>query len=553
MNNLGGPSLSHPNNSMFHKNLPTIWRVLLVTGLSLVVLTVLTLVVRGLPGNPSSAELGTAAWSYNGPLELSPERGRLALTYSLIENHSLIFDVAVARLALPDLAINKAGEYVSLFAPAVSFIVAPGYLLGKMLGAAQVGAYAVIALFAVLNGWLLFAIARRLGAGTWAATVGALTFLFATPAFPYATTLYQHHISVFLLLLSMWILLSFRNIWTLVFVWFTCALAVVVDNPNLFLMFPVGVFALLRLWELLTEAKSLKVGRIVLSGLTTVGFVIPFVLFGWYNFLAYGDPFQLPGTLEGVSEIGSDGRPVSENTYEKSVLTPEQLSERSQAETSEKTAVSFFKTRNLYNGFYIHFLSPDRGILYFTPVILLGILGFVLLYRTNARVVALFLATIGANILLYSMWGDPWGGWAFGSRYLIPTYALLALGVALGLTRFRYSWIFVVLFVPLFVYSAWVNTLAAVTTNANPPQIQVLALEKQTGHEEKYTFMRNWEYLNGRYQGANVKSFMYQVWGKHHLSPKEYFMMVYGLVLLVSVGALVGASLEIYRKKNTRL
>ena len=39
----------------------------------------------------------------------------------------------------------------------------------------------------------------------------------------------------------------------------------------------------------------------------------------------------------------------------------------------------FFKTRNLLNGFYIHLLSPDRGIIYYAPVILLGLLGFLFL------------------------------------------------------------------------------------------------------------------------------------------------------------------------------
>lgn len=518
----------------------------------LMVLACLGLSLRGLPGNPDSAELDTPFWSKNGPLELSPERGRLALTYSLVENRSLIFDVAVARLAVPDLAINAAGEYVSLFAPAVSFIVVPGYLLGKMLGASQVGAYAVVMLFAFFNMLLIRAIALRLGAKPWAATLAGLVFLFATPAFPYAVTLYQHHISVFLLLSAVWLLFTFRNIWTLFLVWFACALSVVVDNPNLFLMFPVGVYGLLRLWELVRENGKLRISRFFWGGMTMIGLAIPLGLFGWYNYVAYGHPLQLPGTLQDVSEIGIDGRPVIQSAYETQVLSSEQQLARGDSQTTEKTAVRFFRTRDLYNGFYTHFVSPDRGIVFFTPVILLGILGLALLYRTHARVVALFLAIIGANVLLYSLWGDPWGGWAFGSRYLIPTYALLAIALPLGFSQWRFRTIFLILFVPLFAYSAWVNTLAAVTTNANPPQIQVLALEQQSGHEEKYTFMRNWEYLHGRFQPANVKSFAYQAWGKRHLATDAYFGLVYGLVLATSALALGGVMLEMYRKGRSR-
>lgn len=519
-------------------------RVILFVGTALV----LILIIRGLSGNPTSADLLTSHWSHGGPLELSPERGRFALLYSVIENHSLIFDVSVARLAVPDLAINSSGQYVSLFAPAVSLMAAPGYLLGKFFGIAQVGSYSIIALFAFFNVLLIQSIASRLGAGRVSSVLGALAFLFATPALPYATTLYQHHISVFLLLFSLWVLLAMRNIWSLTLVWFACALSVVVDNPNLFFMFPVGLFSLMRLFSLVQTEKGFQAKKVVVALLTVLGFVPPLVLFGWYNQSAYGNPFQLAGTLQGVSEIGSDGRPAIENSYEKQVLSPEERAERELAQDEEKTAVGFFKTRNLYNGFYIHFLSPDRGVIYFSPVILLGIVGLALLYRRNAQIAALLIASIGANILLYSMWGDPWGGWAFGSRYLIPTYALLAIGMAFGFSQWRFRTLFLAVFIPLFAYSAWVNTLAAVTTNANPPEVQVLSLEKQSGHEEKYTFLRNWEYLNGRYQPANAKSFMYQIWANRYLSPKGYFCVVYGAVLLVAALGMGGLLTEIYRK-----
>lgn len=495
---------------------------------------VLGLSVRGLSGNPRAEELNSSRWSFDGPLELSPERGRFALIYSVVENNSLIFTVSVARLALPDLAINGAGEYVSLFAPGVSFLAIPGYIIGKYFGASQVGAYMTVVLFALANVVLVSVIAQRLGARRYAAVLGGLVFLFATPAFAYGVDLYQHHITVFILLFAVWLLIAFRSIWSIAFVWFLCATSIVIDNPNLFLMFPVGVFALLRLCSFIGENKIVWWKNSLLSLLTFVGFVAPLMFFAWYNDAAYGDPFQLPGTLQSVSEIGLDGKSTTESTYEKGVLTSEQIASR-EAVKGEKTAVGFFKTRYLYNGFYIHVLSPDRGMVFFAPVILLGIAGFILLYRRNHKEASLILATIGANVLLYSMWGDPWGGWAFGSRYLIPTYALLAIGLGIALSEWRRTWWFVVLFLVLFVYSSGVNTLGALTTSANPPKIQVLALESQTAHEQKYTFIRNWEYLNQKYEKIGSKSFVYQTWLYGKLTPVQYFYLVFGLVLLLVV------------------
>lgn len=504
-------------------------------------LAIFFLGVRGLAGNPDIETLNSSRWSLDGPLELSPERGRFALLYSVIEDHSLIFSLPVAHLALPDLGMNSAGGYVSLFAPGVSFLVMPGYLLGKWFGVAQVGAYFVISLFALANIFLIKGIASRLGAGYFSSLLAGLTFAFATPAFAYGVNLYQHHVSTTIMLLALYCLSRFRHPLSFALIWFLCSFSVVVDNPNLFLMLPIGLYALMLLWQ------SLDWGRVVPArllwrrigyGATFLMLLVPMVFFLWYNQNAYGNPFQLPGTLKGVDEIGPDGRPAEVNTYEQEVgLVKQRTSDKT---SHEKTAVGFFRTRDLYNGFYTHFISPDRGIIFFAPVILLGIFGLGLLYRKNSIFVALVAATIGMNVLTYSMWGDPQGGWAFGSRYLIPTYALLAIGSAFLFSKTRGKWFVAALFLGLFAYSAFVNTLGAVTTSANPPKDEVLALEKQSGYEQKYTFVRNWEYLNKKYYDIGSKSFVYQTWAQSFLSAVQYFFVLYGLILLLVVGVVVG-------------
>ena len=155
--------------------------------------TILTLTLKGEVGNPTEKEINTAHWTANGPFELSPDRGRFALTYSMVENHSFFFSPNIGRFATPDLGF-KNGHYVSLFAPGVSFIIIPGYLIGKVLGAMQVGAYATIAFFALLNTLMIFLIVRRFNLHPIAGVLSAITFLFATPAFSYGVNLYQHHI-----------------------------------------------------------------------------------------------------------------------------------------------------------------------------------------------------------------------------------------------------------------------------------------------------------------------------------------------------------------------
>jgi hypothetical protein len=147
------------------------------------------------------------------------------------------------------------------------------------------------------------------------------------------------------------------------------------------------------------------------------------------------------------------------------------------------------------------------------------------------------------------MWGDPYGGWAFGSRYLIPTYALLAVGIAFGFSHLNKNWIWLTLFTILFAYSAGVNTLGAITTSTIPTQGEVLSLEQKTGHEEKYTFMRSWEFLNEKYSKIGSKSFVYQTIGKQYLNARQYFYLVYALVL----GTAGLGGIFFYRENNKQI
>jgi hypothetical protein len=496
--------------------------------ISLVVLTVVILAaaLRGLPGNPSSEELN-GVWSIEGsPLETSNERGRFALTYSIIENKSLMLAVPLARFSTPDLATVNA-KYVSLFPPGVSFLIIPGYLIGKLIGASQIGAYVVVSLFAVLNLFLIRSLAIRLGAHPLAANLGGFAFLFATPAFSYGVSLYQHHFSVFLILFSLYMLLRWNNLWSLTVVWFLCGLSVIVDNPNFFMMLPIALFALSRIIWIARDRDwfSLTVRYVALITLGSV--LVPAIFFAWYNLAAHGSPWQLSGTLERVLTIDENGQTIDLDAKEALVGNS---AEQDVDVVRKKTAVGFFATRNMLNGLYIHTISLDRGVLWFTPVILLGVFGLSFTDRTKARIGALLVSIIGVNVVLYSMWGDPWGGWAFGSRYMIPTYAMLAIGLAVTLSRWRGKRVLLVVFLGLFCYSAWVNSLGAITSNSNPPEMEALALEELTGQEQKYTYARNFDYLISN----QSKSLVWQTVARKYVSATTYHWLLTSIILVIA-------------------
>lgn len=508
--------------------------------LSAIVAAILVFSVRGNLGNPKSSQLTDTLWRDGGPFELSPERGRFGLLYSLVEDKSFYFSVDLARFIAPDLGyLNE--KYVSLFAPAVSFIATPGYLIGKYFGASQVGSYLVIAIFAFANYFLVSKIVLKITSNKIAGILSGLVFLFATPAYAYGVNLYQHHISTFLILSSILILMSTQKVWPLFFVWFLCAMSIPVDYPNLFLMFPIGVYALLRIIKVFRNGDILKINVSLLSILTFLGLVLPILFFGWFNQNSYGNPLQFSGTVPSARAIDENGKPTAPKGFDF-----ENVEKYLNPEKQEKSTLNFFESRDILNGMYLHIASPDRGVVYFTPVILFGIFGLYLMNKSKNEYLPVFVGIVFSNLILYSMWGDPWGGWAFGSRYLIPAYSIMAIFVGVALSEFRRKWLFLVLFYITFIYSILVNTLGALTTSANPPKVEALPLEAVSGKRERYSYDRNWEFLTS----GRSKSFVFQTWGKNYVDSVTYYYIVSGTIIFLTTSLLVLLMLKRNENKN---
>jgi len=507
--------------------------------LFIVVLAIIAFSLRGNFGNPAAINLQEGSWKENGPFELSPERGRFALLYSLVEDKSFFFSTELARFTTPDLGY-KNGHYVSLFAPAVSYITSVGYIIGKYFGISQVGAFATIALFAFFNGLLIRALAKKLGANNTASNLAMLIYLFATPSFAYSVTLYQHQISTFLILASLNLLISTPSFLKLFLIWSLCALSIPVDYPNLVLMAPIGIGAISWLGRLENEKNKLQLNFKPVYLVAFIGLVFPLIFFFWFNYNSYGNPLQFSGTINSVDAIDQNGIPTSSRLD--ALTSIDKI--KNPTPHHQRSAVSFFKTRQILSGLYIHLLSPDRGILYFTPVILFGLFGIIIAYKKRLPSVKILFSVIGANLLLYSMWGDPWGGWAFGSRYLIPSYAILSIFIAIFLTEYGKKILYVLPFWALAMYSVFVNTAGALSTSAMPPKVQVLELERISGTIQKYTYERNLDML----KSGNSKSFVYNTFLKKNLTAFQFYQIIAGLISLTI--AMETISLLLTKSKN---
>lgn len=89
----------------------------------------------------------------------------------------------------------------------------------------------------------------------------------------------------------------------------------------------------------------------------------------------------------------------------------------------------------LFHGLDGLLLSPGKGFFLYNPIAVLGVVGIVLLLRTNRGVGVLFLLLIVPRIIFFARW-DAWeGGVDWGPRFLLPVVLLFVLGAVEVLHR----------------------------------------------------------------------------------------------------------------------
>lgn len=251
--------------------------------------------------------------------------------------------------------------------------------------------------------------------------------------------------------------------------------------------------------------------------LTMLVFVIISGLHAYHNQYNFGNWKQLSGGLLGYKTIQENKVFESEH--------PEELIKNLQAEKNSKT---FFSETKIPFGFYTLFASLDRGLLIYAPIFALAFAGIFRIRKKIDLAYGMLLAIIGVNVFLYSSWSDPWGGWAYGPRYLIPSMAILSLFVGIFILSFKNKiWVKLLTFV-FFMYSSSIALLGALTTNAVPPKIEADFLGL------KYNFLYNFDF----FEANRSSSFLYNTYFSGTLSLPEYFVLIWSALILIMLALL---------------
>ncbi|HSW96322.1 MAG TPA: hypothetical protein VLF89_00700 [Candidatus Saccharimonadales bacterium] len=478
-----------------------------------------SLTLRGVYGNPQGKSIKNNLDTATKPFELSPERDRFILTLSLAENKSFALSPMLGEAAFPDDGYYDGRIYI-FFAPGISLLALPFYLLGQMFQMAQVGAYFSISIIASITLVFLFKIARNVfKMPVWASLAAPLVFGFGSTSWSYAITLYQHHVTTFFIMSSFYAVWKFKQrkkygwIWA-AFVWTNYALAIGIDYPNAILLLPVMIYFFLSSVTFIPNLPAFTVS--VRKGflLTMIPFIMLMGLHGYYNQVNFGSWKTLSGSLADYKAI-----------KDKNILKQKNGQEQIKNIQNAKQPVGFFKEENVTKGLRILLFSDERGILFYSPIFLLSFIGIFAAIRKRTIEVSILLSIIAVNIFLYSSFGDPWGGWAFGTRYLIPSMAALSLFISFWLTKYGNSIYTKLTTFALLIYSIAVSLLGALTTNALPPKGEADLLKIPHTYEWNFHFLQN---------GAS-SSFLYNTFFSSHISLIGFYLVLYEALLGLAV------------------
>lgn len=191
---------------------------------------------------------------------------------------------------------------------------------------------------------------------------------------------------------------------------------------------------------------------------------------------------------------------------------------------SKKASARFFKEDNLVRSANTLLIAPDKGIFIFNPIFFLGIFGVIYAFKKLTIEKSILISLVLVNLFFYSSWGDPWGGWAFGPRYLIPSMAILSLFVALFLVEVKYKFIMKIVAFVLLAFSVAVSLLGALTTNAVPPITEAIPLKMKSGFPFNIDFL-----LHDR-----SSSYVYTTYFHSSMNLIQYYEIIFGIVMAIA-------------------
>ena len=326
------------------------------------------------------------------------------------------------------------GHYYSALAPGTAFLMLPfavvGFTLDKtfnVYGAALVYSEFFIALSNGIATVLVYKISRLYFKATTSVFI-ALAYAFSTISWPFATFIFQSDPSAAFDLLAVFLILRITRgnkvrLKQLVFCGLALATALTIDYVNAILI-PIFFFYLLF---------SIRKENIRVIAKHLIGFLFAALvgggIIGMYNYFSFGNPF-----------LTSEGLYLGGGLFS-----------------------SFSQPLDL--GLLLNLFTPYRGLFFYSPILILGVIGFYKMLRSNVYDRdGIFLLVLFLGILFpYSKWYTLDAGLSYGPRFIIPAipFLLIPMGFVIDEAKDRKLRIFAY---ALYIIGAVTNGIAALTS-----------------------------------------------------------------------------------------
>jgi hypothetical protein len=294
------------------------------------------------------------------------------------------------------------GDMVPNYEPAQMIAAIPFYLWGRALDAAVQGVmfFGVIVMAAAAA--MVYLCLLEVGCRRRSGLVGALVFAFATMAWPYSRTFFREPLTVLAYLLAFYAALRYRPPAPRRLLWPALAgaalgLALTTKQISVVLIPPLVLLAVVYEWGRPSARSSEAGDRIGRIG-ALVAAIVPLALF-----LLLGRLYNAV-VLGGVAVFARDIVDYTTNP-----------------QLSQSVPVRMMRAALGLS------ISPYKGLLWYSPALLLGLVGAVPFLRRRLWEGIAFLMVVGALLLGYSRYNYWSGGVAWGSRYMLPAVPFLVL------------------------------------------------------------------------------------------------------------------------------
>lgn len=491
--------------------------------LSIFLITVLGVVffgatLRGSLGNYTNVVDLKIMWEQVGsPFESSHERASYSEMLQMRTNDSTALSTDLREFAAPDVGYTN-DKYYSYFPPGISLFIRPFFELGYPFNASLLAAYSSMVVLAILTMILIYLICKNVySLPSYIGILAAVVYAFGTTSWSYSITIFQHAPSALFAAVMFYGISRYRArvktsaVWASV-VWFTYGISILFDYPNGLLFAPFIVYYLMSSFEImrLEHNLNLKVNAAHLG--VVIWFFIAIGIHIAFNMI-YMEKWY---TIRQMYERYDPGRSlvVYQEDLKNKILT---VTSENMVPVVEQRSRMPFLEEVFFSGIATLLIAPDKGLFFFSPVLLFALWGlyFGIKNKPSAEH-SVLVAFIVLNIFVYASFGDPYGGWAFGPRYLIPSMVILAIYTAYAFYHIKKP-IFKGIFYVLFLFSMSVAAAGALTSNNVPPQVEAKPLKRPY-----YNYAMNFHQID-RQQTSN---FVYNSYLKSHMKLGDYYVLI---------------------------